>query len=248
MERNLALDHIFWHALNGAHRHWSDGTDQARRYTQGFSPIIAFADPAAPDFGALAPWCAAGEHFYCENWTGAAPPGWRIEAETTMFRMLWDGVLPDEQTDSAEPSSGSAQDAAPAMPPARLLTAADAPQALALATLCKPGPFGIRTIELGDYLGYFDGERLMAMAGERLRAPGLCEISGVCTHPDYQGRGLAKNLITQLLRRHQQRGERSFLHVMRSNPAHQLYLNMGFKDYLESTVRVVVAVQSTIIN
>jgi hypothetical protein len=28
---------------------------------------------------------------------------------------------------------------------------------------------------------------------------------------------------------------------MRTNPAHQLYLDMGFKDYLESTVRVVVA-------
>jgi GNAT superfamily N-acetyltransferase len=249
MEHNLALDHIFWHALNGAHRQWSDGTDQARRYTQGFSPIIAFADPAAPDFAALAPWCAAGEHFYCENWTGAAPPGWRIEAETTMFRMLWDGVLPPDATQQADKTAASAPATAAASaagyardkePPARLLSAADAPQALALATLCKPGPFGIRTIELGDYFGYFDGERLMAMAGERLRAPGLCEISGVCTHPDYQGRGLAKKLITKLIRRHLQRGERSFLHVMRSNPAHQLYLNMGFKDYLESTVRVVV--------
>jgi GNAT superfamily N-acetyltransferase len=225
MHRDPLLDHIFWEALNGAHRHWSDGTASARRYTQGFSPIIAFADPAQPDFAALAPWCASGEHFYCENWTGAAPPGWRIEAETTMFRMLWDGAAP-----AADPA-----------PDARPLRAEHAQQALELATLCKPGPFGIRTIELGDYFGYFDGERLMAMAGERLRAPGLCEISGVCTHPDYQGRGLAKKLIGKLLHRHSQRGDRSFLHVMRTNPAHQLYLDMGFKDYLESTVRVVVA-------
>jgi GNAT superfamily N-acetyltransferase len=224
MQRNPTLDHIFWHTLNGAHQRWSSGTATARRYTQGFSPIIAFADPAQPDFAALAPWCAAGEHFYCENWTGAAPPGWRIDAETTMFRMLWDGPLP-----AADP----APDAVPLRPE-------HAQQALALATLCKPGPFGIRTIELGDYFGYFDGERLMAMAGERLRAPGLCEISGVCTHPDYQGRGLAKQLIAKLIRRHMQRDERSFLHVMRTNPAHQLYLNMGFKDYLESAVRVVV--------
>ncbi|MHA4868011.1 GNAT family N-acetyltransferase [Duganella sp. PWIR1] len=225
MQRDPLLDHIFWEALNGAHRHWSDGTASARRYTQGFSPIIAFADPAQPDFAALAPWCASGEHFYCENWTGAAPPGWRIEAETTMFRMLWDSPPP-----AADPA-----------PDARPLRAEHAQQALELATLCKPGPFGIRTIELGDYFGYFDGESLMAMAGERLRAPGLCEISGVCTHPDYQGRGLAKKLIGKLLHRHAQRGDRSFLHVMRTNPAHQLYLDMGFKDYLESTVRVVMA-------
>jgi GNAT superfamily N-acetyltransferase len=224
MQRNPILEHIFWHALHGAHRRWSSGTEQARRYTQGFSPIIAFADPAQPDFAALEPWCAPGELFYCENWTGVAPPGWRIDAETTMFRMLWDGPLP-----AADPA-----------PDAVALGPEHAQQALQLATLCKPGPFGLRTIELGDYFGYFDGERLMAMAGERLRAPGLCEISGVCTHPDDQGRGLAKQLIGKLIRRHMQRGERSFLHVMRGNPAHQLYLNLGFRDYLESMVRVVV--------
>ncbi|MYM25581.1 GNAT family N-acetyltransferase [Duganella sp. FT135W] len=223
MARNPLLDHIFWHALDGAHRRWSDGTDAIRRYTQGFSPIIAFADPAQPDFAALAPWCTAGEHFYCDSWTGTAPPGWRVEVESTMFRMVWEGALP-------------ATDPAPEAVPLR---AEHAEQALELATLCKPGPFGIRTIELGDYFGYFDGERLMAMAGERLRAPGLCEISGVCTHPDYQGCGLAKKLITKLLLRHAARGEQSFLHVMHNNPAHQLYLNMGFQDYLESTVRVI---------
>lgn len=225
MDQGLVLKNIFWHALNGAHRHWSDGSDTARRYTQGFSPIIAFADPAAPDFAALAPWTTPGDTFYCDGWTGAAPPGWRIDAETTMFRMLWDGAAP-----AADP----APDAVPLAP-------RHARQALELATLCKPGPFGIRTIELGDYFGYFDGERLMAMAGERLCAPGYREISGVCTHPDYQGRGLARKLIGKLLYRHQQRGERSFLHVMRANPAHQLYLDMGFADYLESTVRVIVA-------
>jgi ribosomal protein S18 acetylase RimI-like enzyme len=225
MQRNALLDHIFWHTLNGAHRRWSDGTDSIRRYTQGFSPIIAFADPARPDLAALAPWCASGEHFACDSWTGAAPPGWRVEVESSMFRMLWDDTR-------ALPAADPAPDAVP-------LRAEHAPQALALATLCKPGPFGIRTIELGDYFGYFDGERLVAMAGERLRAPGLCEISGVCTDPDYQGRGLAKKLILKLLQRHAARGDRSFLHVMHDNPAHQLYLNMGFGDYLESTVRVI---------
>ncbi|TFW13709.1 GNAT family N-acetyltransferase [Duganella callida] len=225
MSRDAVLDHIFWHCLSGAHRQHTEGTDTARRYTTGFSPILAFADAARPDFAALAPWVTPGEHFYCDSWTDAAPPGWRIDAESTMFRMLWDGAA-------------SAADPAPDAVPLR---AEHARQALQLAMLCKPGPFGIRTIELGEYYGYFDGARLMAMAGERLRAPGLCEISGVCTHPDYQGRGLAKQLIAKLLHLHARRGDRSFLHVMRDNPAHQLYLNLGFKDYLESTVRVVVA-------
>ena len=107
MERNELLDHIFWHTLAGAHRRHSSGTDLARRYTEGFSPIIAFADPARPDFAALAPWCAAGEHFYCENWSGTAPSGWRIDAETTMFRMVWSGTAP-----AADPAPEVGQPAA----------------------------------------------------------------------------------------------------------------------------------------
>ncbi|MQA21487.1 GNAT family N-acetyltransferase [Rugamonas rivuli] len=223
MERNALLDHIFWHTLTGAHAQHASGSGGARRYNEGFSPIVAFADPARPDFDALAAVCAPGLSFYCDSWAGAAPPGWRIDAESTMFRMVWSGPAP-----AADP----APDAVPLQPQ-------HAAQALELAGLCKPGPFGLRTIELGDYFGYFDGERLMAMAGERLRAPGLCEISGVCTHPDYQGRGLAKRLIGKLIHRHRQRGDTSFLHVMRSNDAHQLYLRMGFEDYLESVVRVI---------
>ncbi|MBV6325179.1 GNAT family N-acetyltransferase [Duganella violaceipulchra] len=223
MERNDLLDHIFWHTLTGAHARHADGGGGARRYTQGFSPIVAFADPARPDFAALAAVCDPGEPFYCDSWNGAAPPGWKIDAESTMFRMVWRGAMP-----AADPA-----------PDAQALGPRHAAQALELALLCKPGPFGLRTIELGDYFGCFDGERLMAMAGERLRAPGLCEISGVCTHPDYQGRGLAKKLILKLVRRHLQRGDTSFLHVMRSNDAHQLYLRMGFEDYLESVVRVI---------
>ncbi len=223
MERNDLLDHIFWHTLAGAHARHADGSGGARRYTHGFSPIVAFADPARPDFAALAAVCAPGQQFYCDSWNGAAPPGWKIDAESTMFRMVWRGAMPADY---------------PA-PDAQALGPQHAAQALELALLCKPGPFGLRTIELGDYFGYFDGGRLMAMAGERLRAPGLCEISGVCTHPDYQGRGLAKQLILKLVRRHLQRGDTSFLHVMRSNDAHQLYLRMGFEDYLESVVRVI---------
>ena len=227
MQRNDLLDHIFWHTLTGAHARHASGAGGARRYADGFSPIVAFPDPARPDFDALAAVCPPGQPFYCDSWAGAAPPGWRIDAESTMFRMLWCGG-PENDAPVADPA-----------PEAVPLGPQHAQQALALAGLCKPGPFGPRTIELGDYFGCFDGERLMAMAGERLRAPGLCEISGVCTHPDYQGQGLARRLIGKLIHRHQQRGDTSFLHVMRGNDAHQLYLRMGFEDYLESVVRVI---------
>jgi ribosomal protein S18 acetylase RimI-like enzyme len=218
------LDNITWHTLAGPHAKYAAGAEDVRRYAQGFSPILGFADPGRPNFATLARFCERGEHFYSEGWSGATPAGWRIDAESTMFKMIWEAQMP-------------ATDAAPDAVPLRSEHAA---QALELATLTRPGPFGLRTIELGEYFGYFDGQRLVAMAGERMCAPSLREISGVCTYPDFQGRGLARKLMLKLVRRQMQRGETPFLHVMRENSgARRLYERMGFRNYRETVVRVI---------
>lgn len=221
---NQLLDNITWHTLTGPHASYAAGTSGARRYAAGFSPIVGFADAQRPDFAALRPFCADGEHFYCDGWSGAPPAGWHIDAETTMLKMVWDAAAP--AVDEA--------------PEALRLGSAHAQQALDLATLTRPGPFGPRTIELGEYFGVFDGDRLIAMAGERMCAGTLREISGVCTHPDVQGRGLARRLIAKLIGRQMQRGETPFLHVMSANAgARALYERMGFRVYKEVVVRVV---------
>jgi GNAT superfamily N-acetyltransferase len=218
------LDRITWHTLSGPHARFSTGSNEARRYAQGFSPIVGFASAERPDFDGLAPFCEPGEHFYCDGWSGAAPSGWDVDAEATMFRMVWEAPTP--QDDDA--------------PEAIRLGPSHVEQAVELARLTNPGPFGPRTIELGEYFGCFDGPRLVAMAGERMQAGALREISGVCTHPEVQGRGFARRLIRKLVRRQMQRHEIPFLHVMRSNAtAHGLYARMGFADHRECVVRVV---------
>jgi ribosomal protein S18 acetylase RimI-like enzyme len=221
------LDNVVWAALSGTQRARSAGTDRVRRYARGFSPIVAFADPRSDELDTLRPWCEAGEHFYTGDWIGPLPAGWQIEAEATMARMVWDGDAPAE-----DPASGATP-----------LGPAHARDALALAELTRPGPFGPRTIELGDYFGYFDGGRLVAMAGERMHAGTLREVSGVCTHPGHAGRGFARRLVQKLVRRALARGETPFLHVMSDNArAHDLYARMGFRDYREVPVRVIAPV------
>ena len=218
------LENITWHALTGPHAEFSVGGETARRYAPGFSPILGFADVQKPDFISLLPHCQVGEHFYCSGWSGQAPSGWRIEVDSVMHQMVWDGG-----------NSGSE----PTLTAVRLGREHSA-DAMALAELTKPGPFGPRTIGLGEYFGYFDGVRLVAMAGERMHAGKLREISGVCTHPDYQGKGLARQLTAKLIFRQLSRGETPFLHVMQANTtAHDLYARMGFKRYSERAVRVV---------
>lgn len=219
-------DNPIWRAFTGDQARYTVGGAQVRRYAPGYSPIVAFADPSAPDFDALAALCAPGEPFYCAEWAGPPPPGWRLEAETTMLRMVWD---------APPPAADDTLDARPLGP-------ADAATALALATRTRPGPFGPRTIELGEYFGCFDeAGALLAMAGERLALTPWREVSGVCTEPAQQGRGFARRLMNLLLRRQLARGEQPFLHVMSANTgAHGLYRRMGFRVVAEPVVRVVV--------
>jgi ribosomal protein S18 acetylase RimI-like enzyme len=218
------LDNIVWHSLAGAHAKYAQGTGTARRYAPGFSPMLGFAAAQEPDFSAVAPFCEPGEHFYCDVWSGPTPENWRIEKESTMFKMIWAGAAPDIDE----------------LPEPVRLGIPHAAQALELASLTHPGPFGLRTIELGEYYGFIAGQRLIAMAGERLQAGNLREISGVCTHPDFQGRGLARRLMVRLIRRQLRRGEIPVLHVMCDNArAHGLYRRMGFRDHRVSVVRVI---------
>ena len=218
------LDNIVWNSLAGPHAAFSAGTSEARRYAKGFSPLVGFADAMHPDFSALDPHCELGEHFYVAWWSAAAPPGWQIDADTSGHQMVWEGGLPEAD----EPLA------------AIRLYRKHVPQMLELVAIKPPGPFGDRTIELGEYYGVFDGGRLVAMAGERMHAGNFREISGVCTHPDFQGRGYAHRLMRKLIRLEILRGQTPFLHVMNDNvQARRLYERMGFRDHRHMPLRVV---------
>lgn len=218
------LDNIAWHTLTGPHASHATGEGGMRRYDRGYSPIVAFVDPQRPDFDTLARHCDADEPLYCPGWAGPAPAGWRLVAAATMYCMVWDAPAPER--DDA--------------PDALRLGPQHAAQALELAGLTRPGPFGLSTIELGEYFGCFDGDRLVAMAGERMVAGTLREISGVCTHPEQQGRGLARRLMRKLIHRETARGELPFLHVLRDNSsARDLYERMGFRIHHETPIQVI---------
>jgi ribosomal protein S18 acetylase RimI-like enzyme len=224
MELAERLDNVIWDTLTGPHARFAAGSRGARRYAPGYTPLAAFSDPGRPDFDALLACCAPGEVLAFGGWAGAVPAGWEVVMETTMFQMVWDAPTPE--TDEAAD--------------AMALGPEHAAQALALATLTRPGPFAERTTALGDYFGYFEGERLVAMVGERLFDGRLREVSGVCTHPDYLGRGYARALVAKLVRREMLRGETPFLHVVHDNHrAHGLYLRMGFRDAREVVLRAV---------
>ncbi|HEX7812723.1 MAG TPA: GNAT family N-acetyltransferase [Burkholderiales bacterium] len=218
------LDNIVWHSLAGPHRRFAEGDDRVLRYQGDVTSLVGFPVPESPDFDALRPYCRSSERLYCLGWQGAMPRGWNLEVETTIVKMAWDAAMP----------KGGA-----AVEPVRL-DATHVADAQALAAATNPGPFGSRTIEMGEYFGYLFEGRLVAMAGERMQAGNLHEVSAVCVHPEYQGKGLAREIMFHVIRRQLHRGETPFLHVLKHNErAVRMYERMGFRIHREMPVRVV---------
>jgi predicted GNAT family acetyltransferase len=69
------------------------------------------------------------------------------------------------------------------------------------------------------------------MAGERMRCHEYQEMSAICTHPDFLGRGYAQRLLAVLTNRTLDRGVTPFLHVDRANTrARSVYDRLGYRE------------------
>ncbi|RKE38262.1 FR47-like protein [Paraburkholderia sp. BL23I1N1] len=120
----------------------------------------------------------------------------------------------------------------------------DTPDMLRLAELTEPGPFNARTNELGHFFGIREGGQLVAMAGERMTAGKYVEISAVCTHPEWRGRGLGRLLMDHLSATIQERDRVPFLHVFTNNlSAVRLYRELGFR--IARTLQLTAIVRSS---
>jgi ribosomal protein S18 acetylase RimI-like enzyme len=222
-DETTVLDNAVWHSLAGAHRAVAENVGAAARYDPDVSVFAALADDTERSWRDLATLVGDGVGALFRPDAPAPPAGWSCTAEGEGHQMVLADLV------AAEPPGG-----------ARTLGAADVGEMLALVELTQPGPFAVRTVELGGYVGVFDGDTLVAMAGQRLAPPGFREISAVCTHPDFRGRGLAAGLTSLVAQRILDRGERPFLHHAAGNePARRVYDALGFEFRREVTWRVV---------
>jgi ribosomal protein S18 acetylase RimI-like enzyme len=206
-----ALDNPAWHALNGRHAHLAQNLGPILRYSSDVSPFIGFE--RAADAAALPDVLAEGE---------TALIWWPQELETpagldliVRFPILQLAAF-DFQPAKVEPAGVMGDD--------------DVADMIALTALTKPGPFTTRTRHFGHYVGVREQGKLIAMAGERMKPGNFTEISAICTHPDYQGRGLAKRLTQIIGKRIVEAGQAPFLNVLPENvSARALYDRLGFR-------------------
>lgn len=218
------LDNVIWSALAGRHQAaLALGGDRARRFPAAFAPFAATVDASEQSFHALARLLAPGEQAALFTVDAATP--------TAEFEV----VLRRDAVQMVQPASLAAAEN-PRLSP---LGPDDVPDMLALVEKTAPGPFSSRTAELGPFLGVRVEGRLVAMAGERMHPEGYAEVSGVCTHPDFRGQGLARDLVTAVSNNIRARGEIPFLHAFADNhSAIALYRTLGFE--LRTAMRLTV--------
>lgn len=213
---NLAhpLDRATWSALNKRHARFAIVHGGARRYDPAYGVFAAVEDRSDASLASLGALVAQHGDVAL---LGVDPP---TEAPGVTVASQDLGV----QMTATRPTPGPSPDVAIIS-----LSETDAPEMLALATLTEPGPFFARTHLLGDFFGVRENGQLVAMAGERMKPDGFTEVSGVCTHPDYRGRGYAGALMRLVSQRILDRGEIPFLHAYASNRgAIALYETLGF--------------------
>ena len=211
------LDNPAWSALTTHQAHLALGGNLARCYPPDLTPIGAVASPDRRALEALADLIPLGDYLSLPatlpGLVPLLPPQLRVTLEKTLVQMVSSCRI-HVATRGLELS---------------VLSAADAPEMLALASLTHPGPFRSRTYTLGTYLGIRVDGRLVAMAGQRMHLPGYREISAVCTHPDFEGRGYARTLVSRLAAAVFDESMTPFLHFEEANErAQALYISLGF--------------------
>jgi predicted GNAT family acetyltransferase len=219
-----SLDRPAWNALNTAHAALAEGDARALRYPASIIPFAAAADDSAESLAALEDLLSGDEIMaLVEAGPITVPEALTVMVQGQLVQMTGERAYPRIADSRIEP-----------------LTPDDAVDMLALATLTKPGPFTLGAQSLGQFWGVKVDGRLVAMAGQRMRMPGFAELSGLCTHPDFQGRGLGALLFRYVAGEISARDETAFLHAYASNTsAIALYERLGFQRRAEMNLRIV---------
>lgn len=220
MERGIenahVLDNPIWNALQTGNSILAQGSTQVRYFPAAIAPFAAM--PQLTEEGWLQLQAAdrpEGDVFILFGTQQmAVPAAWKVLATLPLFQMVY--------TAKDAPEVARRTTLVP-------LTATDVPAMLELTQLTNPGPFRSHTRDFGHYYGVKEEGRLVAMTGRRLQPLPYHEVSAVCTHPDFLGRGYAAQLVAAQVQLILEEGGIPFLHVKEDNTgAIRLYEKLGF--------------------
>jgi GNAT superfamily N-acetyltransferase len=209
------LDNPVWNALTGMQQEFAIGTTHVKRFQQGILAMVGYDHHTSGPLDVIDPWLPENRPFYMVGTLPTLPAHWQVEEELPCLQMI--SVRPPTIEANVAP-----------------LTAAHRDEMFRLVNKVQPGLYEPETPRLGNYYGIWDGEQLVAIAGERMRFNNLVEVSAVCTDPAYTGRGYAQHLVAHVCNSNLEKGMTPILHVLASNErAIKVYELLGFKTYQE---------------
>ena len=163
------LDNPVWSSLTGEHAALGRRLPHAARYHAEVAPFVGIEVGARSAGDELADLVAPGESvLFVGSAPELSPVAWRVEPLESIAQMISELQCPQFEG-----------------PPITELTAAHAADVLDLTSRVYPHYFRPRTMAMGRYIGIYDGDKLAAMAGERMRLDRHVELSAICTDPAY---------------------------------------------------------------
>jgi ribosomal protein S18 acetylase RimI-like enzyme len=212
------LDNMIWNAIATGNKNIAIVNKNAGCYVAEIAPFAAVKECSEKNFEELYELIPPGRWVVVSFGNDTMPneDKWKLLQRMDCCQMVYEKTVSNFTTK-----------ANPLIEP---LGMEHVPQMLELTALTKPGPFLEKTILFGNYFGIFQNERLVAMAGQRMNPVPYMEVSAVCTHPDFRGRGYAKALMLHVMKIILDNSFTPFLHVLTSNTtAIALYESIGYR-------------------
>jgi len=206
------LDHPVWYSLQEEHHELSAEYDNIRFYKPKYCPFGEFIEQDKTTTG-INEYSLLTEDFYVVGNSPAFSNNIKLKKELVCHQMLlkepFDLVISECITE--------------------LKTINQKIDLLKLVNLVQPGYFKDNTSDLGSYYGIYKDHKLVAVTGERMKMNKYTEVSAVVTHPEYTGKGYAKQLIKHTTDEIFKENKIPYLHVAESNTgAIKLYKKLGF--------------------
>lgn len=208
------LDNPIFNSLNTNHKQFSEGLSHVKYYQRDIAAFAGMATYDEGDFENLHLQSPELFILFSPN-TLSIPSNFNLVRKIEMLQMVYNqNNLPKGDDDFGIVD----------LKEEHILEMMD------LVNLTKPGPFLLNTISLSNYTGIFKDQKLVAMAGHRFHPSDHIEISAVCCHPNYLGKGFAYSIIREQISRVLAKQSVPFLHVRNDNlGAIKLYEKLGFK-------------------
>jgi len=206
------LDNPAWYSLNEAHEEFAVNYDGLKFYQPAYCPFGGVFNDKSVALN-IADYASFTDYFFLIGDEPKIDQNVKIDGELVCNQMILEKPIDLESNEYI----------------VELQTYEQRVQLSTLVNLVQPGYFKEKTADLGTYYGIYKDKNLIAVAGERMKMNNYTELSAIVTHPDYTGKGYAKQLISHVSNKIFNRSKIPYLHVASDNAnAIRLYQKLGF--------------------